>query len=84
MSNPLRAFVAKEGPRTFTFKVTFSHREISMLHLLAEGLSHSEIESRIGVSRTSVNNILTGLRQRVGVRTTNELIAWALRNKVIE
>ena len=52
-------------------------RQIEVLELTACGLSGKQIASRLGISRRTVEDHFTRMRERTGTRTTSELVCWA-------
>jgi DNA-binding CsgD family transcriptional regulator len=70
--------------KTFVVPVQFRERELEILRMFAKGKTYKEIFVQLGLSKTRMWEIMRGLRRRVGVETTTELVVWAIRNKVIE
>lgn len=52
--------------------------ERQVLELLCEGLTNKEISERIFVSTRRVEQILTAMFRKVGVRNRTELVRWAI------
>ena len=59
-----------------TFKLTERQKEV--LPLLAEGLGLKEVGARLGISVKTVEFHKYGLMERLGVRTSAELVRYAL------
>lgn len=59
-------------------------RERQVLHLLAEGLSNTEVAARLSISAKTVDNHRTRLMAKLGVRSYGQLIAYALREGLLE
>jgi len=69
---------------TLTVEVSFSRRELEIIRGLSEGFQCKQVGARVLLPRTRFFSVLAGIRFRAGVQTNAELVAWALRNKVIE
>ncbi len=57
-------------------RLTEVEREIVIM--LAVGMTHREIGEAMGYARNTMKNRVYGIYQRVGVRNTPALVAWAL------
>jgi DNA-binding NarL/FixJ family response regulator len=55
-------------------------REIEILHLLSKGKSLSEIAWQVHVSYKTIANTSSIMRQKLGVRTSAELVRLAIAN----
>jgi DNA-binding CsgD family transcriptional regulator len=55
-----------------------SPRQVDVVRLAATGLAAKQIAVRLGISSHTVYEYLQVARQRVGVSTQAELIAWAV------
>jgi DNA-binding NarL/FixJ family response regulator len=55
-----------------------------VLELVATGCTYSEIGKRLHVSESTVRFHIQRLKEKLGARTTNELIASAIRNALID
>jgi DNA-binding NarL/FixJ family response regulator len=58
-------------------------REIDVLRLLAEGLSHEEIGSRLCISSETVRTHVRKASDRLGAATRTQAVAMALRGGII-
>jgi DNA-binding NarL/FixJ family response regulator len=56
-----------------------SRREREVLALLARGLSNEAIAGALFLSHHTVRNHLANLRSKLGVDTTREMVAWAVK-----
>jgi len=54
-----------------------SDRELQVLNMLAEGLGNKEIGTRLKISAKTISTYKTRLMQKMGVRTTPQLMALA-------
>ena len=63
---------------------TFSGRETAILRMLASGRSMSEVAAAIGVSYKTTANMCTVIREKLGARTSIEMITLALEQQVIQ
>ncbi|WP_216892845.1 response regulator transcription factor [Nocardia alni] len=61
-----------------------TQHQIRVLELVAEGLTYGQIARRLHISESTVRFHVNGIKERVGVRTTPELIVTALREGLID
>ena len=61
-----------------------SKEEIKMVELLADGKSGAEISEEMGLSINKVSFDLTVLRSKYDCGNSTELVAYFLRNKLID
>lgn len=61
-----------------------SPRELQVLRLLAIGQSNKEVGLGLGISSRTVETYRARLIRKLGVRSTAELVRYAIRNKVVE
>lgn len=61
-----------------------SQRETEVLQLFCDGLSNQEIADRLFISIRTVETHKTHIMQKLGLKTTVELIKYAIRNKIID
>lgn len=54
-----------------------------VLELAAEGLTYGQIAERLTISTSTVRFHIQGLKERLGLRTKTELIAYAIRHALI-
>ena len=59
-------------------------REHQIVGLVAQGLNNREIGERLGVSTKTVDNHRTNLMRKVGVHSVAELLAYAVREGLLE
>lgn len=62
---------------------TWTERDLMIVELIARNTARSEVASRLGCSGTTVDRRLARLRERLGVRTTIEVIVHAVRQGAI-
>jgi DNA-binding CsgD family transcriptional regulator len=55
-----------------------SAREREVAELVARGLTNSEIAERLFISRRTVDSHLDHIRQKLGLRTRRQVMAWVL------
>lgn len=60
-----------------------SHREVTMLHLISEGLSNKEMAAQLGVSPETVKFHVTNLIGKLGARDRTHAVVLALRRGVM-
>jgi DNA-binding NarL/FixJ family response regulator len=61
-----------------------SQRETEVLQLFCDGLANQEIADKLFISIRTVETHKTHIMQKLGLKTTVELIKYAIRNKIIE
>ncbi len=61
-----------------------TQHQVRVLELVAEGLTYGQIARRLHISESTVRFHVNGIKERVGVRTTPELIVTALREGFID
>ena len=66
-----------------TLQPTLTSRELDVLRLLAEGLSHEEIGRRLSISSETVRTHVRKATARLGAATRTQAVAIALRNHLI-
>ena len=58
-------------------------RELNVLTLLAEGLSHKAVGERLQISVRTVDAHARNIMRKVGLRNISDLVRFALRNEII-
>lgn len=58
-------------------------RQLEVIALAAEGLQHTAIGECLDITPGQVTRLLGHARQRVGVATNRELVAWAISNGLL-
>ena len=76
-------FTRKYIDRNDHSKPVLSQRETEVLKLVAEGYSNQEIAGKLVISLHTVVNHRTHIKEKLGVKNTASLIAYAIRNKLI-
>ena len=64
--------------------LSLSNREFEIFRLLAEGRSVSEIAEDLNLSPKTVSNHRGNLMEKLGLKSTAELVLYAVRQGVIE
>ena len=82
-----RVFAMIRGERGLTYrrnrdKLTALERET--LTLFASGRSYSGIAVARGISTVTVRNTLYRIQDKLGIKTKQELVVWAVRNGLVE
>jgi DNA-binding NarL/FixJ family response regulator len=75
------------GPDILTIsneKIDFSAREIEVLHLIAEGLTNSEMSDKLFISKRTVEGHRQSLLEKTGSRNTAALIRYAVLNGFVQ
>lgn len=63
---------------------TFSTREIDVLHLIAEGLTNSEMSERLFISKRTIEGHRQSLIEKTKSRNTAALIRYAVLNGIVQ
>ena len=58
--------------------------ELETLTLFASGRSYTEIAETRGNSTVTVRNALYRIQEKLGVKTKQELVIWAVRNGLLD
>jgi NarL family two-component system response regulator LiaR len=67
--------------RTNQFK--FTHRELEILQLMAQGLNNEAIARQLVISRSTVKFHISNVIEKMGVKTRAEAIVLAARNNLV-
>lgn len=83
----LKSFIKKTQNKTSESKeeaISLTKRENEILKLFAEGLSNKEIADKLFISIRTVESHKNNIMQKLELKSTVELIKYAIRNKIIE
>lgn len=64
--------------------VQFSKRELTILKLIAEGFTNTEIADKLFTSKRTIEGNRQNLLHKIGKKNTAELIGFAIRNAIID
>jgi len=78
-----RAYVDPGVTRLGAAESALTKRELDVLALVAEGLSHEEIGNRLGIGSETVRTHLRKASTRLGATTRTQAVATALRQGLI-
>ncbi len=59
-------------------------REVEILKLFAAGLSYQEIGDVREISALTVRNAVSGIQKKLGFRTRQQMVVWAIRAGVVD
>jgi DNA-binding NarL/FixJ family response regulator len=65
-------------------EIDFSLREIEILHLIAEGLTNSEMSEKLFISKRTIEGHRQSLIEKTGSRNTAALIRFAVLNGIVQ
>ncbi|SEI76685.1 two component transcriptional regulator, LuxR family [Sphingomonas sp. OV641] len=65
-------------------QATLTHREREVVQLIAEGLINKEIAHSLGISVKTVETHRAAVMHKLKLRTTAELVRYAVRNNIVE
>ncbi len=71
-----------DAPKEFK-EFRLSEREIEIIELIAEGVTSKEIASRLFISEHTVKTHRKNIFQKTNVSDSDQLISWAMNNKLI-
>lgn len=71
-----------DAPKEFK-EFRLSEREIEIIDLIAEGFTSKEIATRLFISEHTVKTHRKNIFQKTNVSDSDELIKWAMNNKLI-
>jgi len=81
----LKSFVKKvKNDQETIGEDTLTKRELEILKLFAEGRSNKEIAELLFISARTVESHKNHIMQKLGLRSTVELIKFAIKNHIIE
>ena len=63
---------------------TLTDREREILKQFAEGLSYQEIGDVREISALTVRNAVSGVQKKLGFRTRQQMVVWAIRAGVVD
>ena len=61
-----------------------TEREREILKLFAEGLTYQEIGDVRGNSGLTMRNAVSGIQKKLGFKTRQQMVVWAVRNGMVE
>ncbi|NND69975.1 MAG: response regulator transcription factor [Rhodothermales bacterium] len=61
-----------------------SRRETEVLKFVAEGVDNTTVGGELNISPNTVKNHIDKIKDKLGIRTRAELIAWAWRNEIAD
>ena len=79
----LREFSASARGEGSSVRPLLATRELDILRGVADGLTDSEIGQRLFISPRTVQNHLTRMREKTGVRRRSELARWAVEHAIV-
>ena len=63
---------------------SLTEREREILKLFAQGLSYQEIGEMRSISALTVRNAMSGIQRKLGFRTRQQLVVWAVRIGMVD
>jgi DNA-binding CsgD family transcriptional regulator len=81
-SHLLREFSAHAGGEASSARPLLSRRDLEIMRLVAQGLTDNEIGAELYISPRTVQNHLTRIREKTGVRRRSELARWAVEHAI--
>jgi DNA-binding NarL/FixJ family response regulator len=79
----LREFGGSARGEGSSVRPLLAARELETLRLVADGLTDNEIGQRLYISPRTVQNHLTRIREKTGLRRRSELARWAVEHAVV-
>jgi DNA-binding NarL/FixJ family response regulator len=78
----LREFSGNARGEGSSVRPLLGARELEILRLVADGLTDNEIGNRMFISPRTVQNHLTRIREKTGLRRRAELARWAVEHAI--
>jgi DNA-binding NarL/FixJ family response regulator len=78
----LREYSAGQRGDNSSIRPLFSPREMETLRLLSHGMTDNEIGAKLFISPRTVQNHLTNIRDKTGLRRRSELARWAVERAI--
>jgi DNA-binding NarL/FixJ family response regulator len=63
--------------------VTLTQREREVIRLIGQGESAKEIAAKLGISPKTAQVHRDNLKQKLGLRTTADMVRWAIKQKIV-
>ncbi|MEA2383552.1 MAG: hypothetical protein QOH72_3523 [Solirubrobacteraceae bacterium] len=79
----LRGFSGSARGEGSSVRPLLAVRELETLRLVADGLTDNEIGKQLYISPRTVQNQLTRIREKTGLRRRSELARWAVQHAVV-
>jgi DNA-binding NarL/FixJ family response regulator len=79
----LREFSGNARGEGSSVRPLLAARELEILRLVADGLTDNEIGKQLYISPRTVQNHLTRIREKTGLRRRSELARWAVEHSVV-
>jgi DNA-binding NarL/FixJ family response regulator len=79
----LREFSGTARGEGSSVRPLLAAREMEILRLVADGLTDNEIGKQLYISPRTVQNHLTHIREKTGVRRRSELARWAVEHAIV-
>jgi two-component system, NarL family, response regulator DegU len=70
--------------KIFNFKTDLSQRELEILNHICEGMTTSEIADKVCISPRTVEGHRLRIMEKLGVKNTAKLVAYAIKNGLVE
>jgi DNA-binding CsgD family transcriptional regulator len=61
-----------------------TQKEIDLIKLKAEGMTHRQVAKRLFIATRYVDKIITGLYSKTGCKSVGSLIKWSFENGVLK
>ena len=81
---PRRGRPAAVGGTSGSDNALITDREREILSLYARGLSYGEVAEMVGRRPLTIRNTIYGIQHKLGAKTKQELVVWAVRNGLLE
>ncbi len=79
----IEAYLQKAQAAPLDRYETLTTREREVLHLTAEGYSHSETAARLGISPRTAETHRANLMRKLGLKTQTDLVRYAFRRGIL-
>ncbi|MGI8730595.1 MAG: LuxR C-terminal-related transcriptional regulator, partial [Solirubrobacteraceae bacterium] len=78
----LKEFSASARGETSKIRPLLGQRELDVLRLVVQGKTDNEIGAELYISPRTVQNHLTRIREKTGLRRRSELTRWAVQHAI--
>jgi DNA-binding NarL/FixJ family response regulator len=78
----LREFSAGQRGEPSSIRPLLGPRELEIIRLVAQGMTDNEIGAKLFISPRTVQNHLTNVRDKTGLRRRSELARWAVERAI--
>ncbi len=79
-----KSYINKMKNKSISLVELLTDREKEIMHLVVDGLSNNEIAEKLFISVRTVETHKSRVIQKLGLKSTVDLVKFAIKNKIIE